>query len=108
MERLNAVMDTLADGKKVLDALGRLKRRNASPLLQLLVGCVSVRSYREGELMRLKDSYASFQSRFFYGFLAFPLGVMITGFSVQMNCLLQLFLFIYYGSSSMRLSVLHL
>merc|ERR1719510_52167 len=29
MERLDAVMDTLSEGKKVLDALGRLKRRNA-------------------------------------------------------------------------------
>jgi len=108
LTRLRTVMDTLADGKKVLDRLGRLKRRNDSPLLKLFVGSVSVRSYRDGELMRLKDSYATFQYRFLWGFFAFPFGVMITGFSVQVNCLLQLFLFVYYGSSAIRLSILHL
>lgn len=108
LARLRTVMDNLADGKKVLDRLGRLKRRNDSPLLKLFVGSVSVRSYKDGELSRLKDSYATFQYRFLWGFFAFPFGVMITGFSVQVNCLLQLFLFVYYGSSAIRLSILHL
>jgi len=107
-EPLDDIFATLAEGKKTLDKLGKVKRKYSSPLLKILIGDISVRSFHEGELIRLKDSYLFFLSKFVVGFFAFPIGMLITGFTAQMNCLLQIFLLIYFSCTAIRMSLLHL
>jgi len=105
---LEDIFTDLKEGKKTLDKIGKVKRKKSSTLLKLFIGDISVRGYHEGELIRLKDSYLFFLSKFVVGFFAFPIGMMISGFSAQINCLLQVFLVIFFGCTAIRMSILHL
>jgi len=105
---LDDIFTELKEGKKTLDKIGKVKRKHTSTLLKLLIGDISIRGYHEGELIRQKDSYLFFLSKFVVGFFAFPIGMMISGFTAQMNCLLQIFLVIYFGCTAIRMSILHL
>jgi len=106
VERLDDVLSRLSKSKENLDKLRRLERRNPSSLLKVLIGDVSVRCYRKGDLVGLKESYNQFQLRCVLGFIILPAALVVTGYSVQVNCLLQLFLTVYHAGTAIRMSIL--
>jgi len=106
VERLDDVLSRLAKSKETLDKLRRMERRNPSLLLKMLVGDISVRCYRKGDLLGLKEAYNNFQLGCLPGFFILPVVMVLTGLTVQVNCLLQLFLTIYHAGTAIRMSIL--
>jgi len=106
VERMDDVLTRLAKSKETLDKLRRMERRNPSPLLKMLFGDISVRCYRKGDLLGLKEAYNNFQLGCLPGFFILPVLMVLTGLTVQVNCLLQLFLMVYHAGTAIRMSIL--
>jgi len=105
VERLDDVLSRLAKSKEILNKLRRLEKRNPSPILKVLIGDISVRCYRKGDLLGLKESYNQFQLSCVLGFFILPAPLLVT-YTVQVNSLLQLFLIVYHAVTAIRMSIL--
>jgi len=94
--------------KRVVDDLGKSKRKTGSYFVSLLMGKVSVRIWNKGDRFRFKSEYNRFKERWMIIFFLFPAIQIIFGFNMFIHQLQALLFFFYYSSLAIRENILSL
>ena len=96
----------LEETKKMIDELGKSKRRLGSVFLRGIIGHVSVKLWNEGERLQFKQEYNRFKEAFVPIHLLLPLIQIYFGWSLTIHQIQSFFSFYYYSSLAIRENIL--